>query len=175
MDFVSVVIIILGAAVLAALIRYGMKFRDILEAFGRIEVRKSSYQEKLDRKGNVDQTAEEKVSYDRRRLEDNRENYNRIYSRYAVASQLIGLFPLLGILGTVLGLISSDLTDIDSLVAGLTEALRTTLWGLVAAIVLKAVDAVVPGKLVNDIDARFDTVDSAIERLSLETIIKEGQ
>ena len=175
MDFVSVVIIILGAAVLAALIRYGMKFRDILEAFGRIEVRKNSYKEKLDKKGNVDRTAEEKVSYDRRRLEENRENYNRIYSRYAVASQLIGLFPLLGILGTVLGLISSDLTDIDSLVAGLTEALRTTLWGLVAAIVLKAVDAVVPGKLVNDIDARFDTVDSAIERLSLETIIKEGQ
>ena len=41
MDFVSVVIISLGAVVLAALIRYGMKFRDILEAFEEIEVAKS--------------------------------------------------------------------------------------------------------------------------------------
>ena len=116
-----------------------------------------------------------KVSYDRRRLEENRDVYNRLYPYYAVASQLIGLFPLLGILGTVLGLISSDLADIDSLVAGLTEALRTTLWGLVCAIVLKAVDAVVPGKLVNDIEAKFETVDGAIERLNLENIMKEAR
>ena len=133
------------------------------------------YEEKLDKKGNVDTTAAVKVSYDRRRLEENRDAFNRLYPYYAVASQLIGLFPLLGILGTVLGLISSDLADIDSLVAGLTEALRTTLWGLVCAIVLKAVDAVVPGKLVNDIEAKFETVDGAIERLNLENIMKEAR
>lgn len=175
MDFVSVMIILLGLAVLAALAISSMRFKGILDAFGQIEIRKSSYEEKLDKKGNVDTTAAVRVSYDRRKLEENREAYNKLYSRYSVASQLIGLFPLLGILGTVLGLISSDLTDIDSLVAGLTEALRTTLWGLVAAIVLKGADAVVPGKLVNDIDAKFDTVDAAIERLSLENIIKEAK
>ena len=59
--------------------------------------------------------------------------------------------------------------------SGLSEALQTTFWGLVNAIVLKAVDAVLPGKLVNDIDAKFDTVDSAIERLSLENIMKEAK
>lgn len=175
MDFISIVIFLLGAAVLAALIRCSMKFRTILDAFGRIEVRKSIYEEKLDKKGNVDTTAAVKVSYDRRRLEENRDAFNRLYPYYAVASQLIGLFPLLGILGTVLGLISSDLADIDSLVAGLTEALRTTLWGLVCAIVLKAVDAVIPGKLVNDIEAKFETVDGAIERLNLENIMKEAR
>ncbi|MBQ6293517.1 MAG: MotA/TolQ/ExbB proton channel family protein [Lachnospiraceae bacterium] len=175
MDFISVVIYLLGAAVLALLIWCSMRFRKILDAFGRIEVKQSIYEEKLDKKGNIDTTAAVKASYDRRRLEENREAYNKLYPIYAVGAQLIGLFPLLGILGTVLGLISSDLTDIDSLVAGLTEALRTTLWGLVAAIVLKAVDAIVPGKLVNDIDARFDTVDAAIERLNLENIMKEAK
>ena len=70
---------------------------------------------------------------------------------------------------------TSNLADIDSLVAGLSEALRTTFWGLVWAIILKAADAVVPGKLVTDIDAQFDTVDSAIERLSLENIMKEAK
>lgn len=175
MDFVSVVIILLGLAVFAALGYYSMRFRDILSAFAHIEVRKSSYEEKLDKKGNIDTAAALRVSYDRRKLEENREAYNKFYSRYVVASQLIGLFPLLGILGTVLGLISSDLADIDSLVAGLTDALRTTLWGLVCAIVLKAADAAVPGKLVNDIDARFETVDGAIERLSLENIMKEAK
>ena len=175
MDFISILIILLGLAVLAALGLSSIRFKEVLAAFDRIEVRKSTYEEKLDKKGNVDTAAAVRVSYDRKKLEENRENYNRIYSRYVVASQLIGLFPLLGILGTVLGLVTSDLTDIDSLVAGLSEALYTTLWGLVAAIILKAVDAVVPGKLVNDIDAKFDTVDAAIERLSLESIIKEAQ
>ena len=104
MDFISIVIFLLGAAVLAALIRCSMIFRAILDAFGRIEVRKSIYEEKLDKKGNVDTTAAVKVSYDRRRLEENRDAFNRLYPYYAVASQLIGLFPLLGILGTVLGI-----------------------------------------------------------------------
>ncbi len=175
MDFISVLIIILGIAVLAVLLWCSMKFKEILLAFGRIEVRENAYREKLDKKGNVSATAEQKVSYDRKKLEENREEYNKRYSFYVVASQLISLFPLLGIFGTVLGLVTSDLADIDSLVAGLSQALWTTFWGLVCAIILKAVDAILPGKLVNDIDARFDTVDSAIERLSLETIIKEAQ
>ena len=62
MDFISIVIFLLGAAVLAALIRCSMRFRAILDAFGRIEVRKSIYEEKLDKKGNVDTTAAVKVS-----------------------------------------------------------------------------------------------------------------
>ncbi len=175
MDFVSVVIIILGVAVLAALLLCSMRFQAVLEAFDRIEVKQSSYEEKLDKKGNVDTTAALRVSFDRKKLEENREAYNKLYSRYVVASQLIGLFPLLGIFGTVLGLVTSNLADIDSLVAGLGEALRTTFWGLVCAIILKAVDAVIPGKLVNDIDAKFDTVDGAIERLSLENIMKAAK
>ena len=175
MDLISVLIIILGAAVLAALIRYSLRFKEILLAFDRIEEKENSYHERLDRSGNVSARAEQKVSYDRKKLEENREAYNRLYSRYVVASQLISLFPLLGIFGTVLGLVTSNLADIDSLVAGLSQALWTTFWGLVCAIALKAVDAVLPGRLVNDIDARFDAVDGAIERLSLEAIIKEAQ
>jgi len=175
MDFISIIIVILGLAVLGALIMFSMRFREILAAFGRIEIRKNSYEEKLDKKGNIDTRAAVTVSYDRKKLEENRENYNSLYSRYVVASQLISLFPLLGIFGTVYGLVTSDLADIESLVSGLSEALQTTFWGLVSAIVLKAVDAVLPGKLVNDIDAKFDTVDSAIERLSLENIMKEAK
>lgn len=175
MDFVSVLIFLFGAAELAALVWCGLRFKAVLLNFGRIELKENSYHEKLDRKGNISARAEEKVSYNRKKLEENREVYNKQYSVYAVASQLIGLFPLLGILGTVLGLISSDLTDIDSLVGGLTEALRTTLWGLVFAIVLKAADAFVPGKLVKDIDAKFETVDDAIARLNLESIMKEAK
>ncbi len=175
MDFISVLIILFGAADLGWLIWCSMKFRTILDAFGRIEVRQSIYEEKLDKKGNVDTTAAVKVSYDRRRLEENRDAYNKQYPLYAVGSQLIGLFPLFGILGTVIGLISSDLTDINSLVTGLTDALRTTLWGLIWAIILKGADAFVPGKLVNDIDAKFETVDDAIARLNLENIMKEAK
>ena len=69
---------------------------------------------------------------------------------------MIPIFPLLGILGTVAGLILQVMTsDASAIYAALHLALSSTLYGLIAAIVLKIVEASIVQKHINEIDAMF--------------------
>ncbi|MBR6044960.1 MAG: MotA/TolQ/ExbB proton channel family protein [Ruminococcus sp.] len=65
---------------------------------------------------------------------------------YSVFVNLTGIFPLLGILGTVsslLGLVK-DMTDVEGSFYG---ALTSTFWGLVFAITFKLLDGVISAKI----------------------------
>lgn len=147
------------------------KFKDILEEFRNIEIVKNQYTETMGSKGDVKISTPSVVEYDRKNLEENRIEFNKQYAKYVVYSQWISLFPLLGIFGTVLGLVlNRDPSNVEQLVSGLSVALWTTLVGLVCSIMLRFIDAIWPGKLVNDIDAKFNTVDGAINRITLERI-----
>lgn len=84
------------------------------------------------------------------------ENFNRILLKYDVFGQLVPIFPLLGILGTVSGLIQ-QLKDIDAMQEALATSMSTTFFGLIAAIVLKVVDALLVSRTVNDMSQYFDT------------------
>lgn len=173
MDFLNIicciVIILFGVAVFLLLLSSMGTFRGILAEFTKIEFSSSGYEEKLLEQGNVKIVTPTVVDYDRKKLEENRVRFHQSYAGYVVYSQWIALFPLLGILGTVLGLVlHPDFYDIEGLIAGLSGALWTTFWGLICSIILKFFDAIGPGRLMNEIDARFHTVDGAIERLTLE-------
>ena len=64
--------------------------------------------------------------------------FGRITEQYLAFSQTIPIFPLLGILGTVVGLILQVSTqDASEIYASLDLALTSTLYGLLAAIALK--------------------------------------
>ena len=72
-------------------------------------------------------------------------------------SQLIPLFPLLGILGTVMGLMGQLAAgDISTMFHSLSGALNTTFVGLVCAIVLKLIDTLLPGKVIYDTEVKLD-------------------
>lgn len=166
-----VIIVLFGIVVGCCLASSQGAFRKIREEFKNIEMKTSDYQESLKDAGDLRISMPVEIAYDRKKLEDNRVLFNRTYAGYVVYSQWISLFPLLGILGTVMGLVfNRDMSDVDNLVAGLSMALWTTFFGLVCSILLKFFDAVGPGKLINEIDARFEAVDSAINRLSLEKL-----
>lgn len=81
-------------------------------------------------------TAEELLEY--------REKTNRVY---ALFSNFTTMFPLLGMLGTVVSLImmtgSIDTAATESFFAALTS----TFWGIVAALIFKALDALVSYKI----------------------------
>ena len=65
---------------------------------------------------------------------------------YSVFVNLTGIFPLLGILGTVvslLGLVADD-TDVTSNFYG---ALTSTFWGLIFAIIFKFMDGIISAKI----------------------------
>lgn len=67
-------------------------------------------------------------------------------SLYSVFVNLTGIFPLLGILGTVTSLLNlvADTSDITGNFYG---ALTSTFWGLIFAIIFKFLDGVISAKI----------------------------
>ena len=84
------------------------------------------------------------------------EDFKKILLRYDTFGQFVPVFPLLGILGTVCGLIQ-QLGDIDAMYEALATSMSTTFWGLIAAIVLKLIDAFVVSSRVNEMSFIFDS------------------
>ena len=80
--------------------------------------------------------------------------FNGLCSEHGIYEQLIPIFPLLGILGTVAGILNQN---------DMNLALETTLWGLVFAIGLKALDALFPSRIINDVEVKLDDFDRKLE------------
>ena len=85
-----------------------------------------------------------------------KEEYDKIQLIYATFEQFVPIFPLLGILGTVAGLIQ-QLDNIDEMRDALAVSMSTTFLGLIAAIVLKFADAILVNKTVSAMGLYFDT------------------
>lgn len=84
-------------------------------------------------------------------------NFNKTCSWYQVFSQMVPLFPLLGILGTVSGLmLQVDAQDINGILGALKTALDTTFLGLVWAIFLKIIVVVLPARIIHDAGIMLD-------------------
>lgn len=61
---------------------------------------------------------------------------------YTVFITLISVFPLLGMLGTVIALLSLDLSgDTEALKGNFFQALDTTMWGIIFAVIFKIINA----------------------------------
>lgn len=79
--------------------------------------------------------------------------------RYMLYINITAIFPLMGILGTVLGLITitQDLTNVTS---NFFAALTSTFWGLVFSIIYKMLDGILASK----IEDNDKSVDLYLER-----------
>ena len=172
-------IIIFGALILFFEFYVLARLRQIYKSFDKIRVRIHSTNDEdewIDDVGNVGLSTTVNVRYDRDELELNRGRFSVAYANYVTCGQLTSLLPLLGILGTVAGLItSSGTTDMSQMISGLGTAMWTTLCGLVASIGLKALDAVLLGRLVNLIDAKFNEADTIITRQTLQTEVRQAK
>ncbi len=65
---------------------------------------------------------------------------------YSVFVNLTGIFPLLGILGTVISLLSL-VSDTSNITGNFYGALTSTFWGLVFAIIFKFLDGIISAKI----------------------------
>ncbi|MDO5558946.1 MAG: MotA/TolQ/ExbB proton channel family protein [Oscillospiraceae bacterium] len=76
-------------------------------------------------------------------------SFNWINFFYTVFLAIVSLFPLLGMLGTVLSLLALDISteNTDALKQNFFIALDTTAWGLVFSIIFKAVHSFVQTKI----------------------------
>lgn len=62
---------------------------------------------------------------------------------HQVFVSITSILPLLGILGTVIALLSSSAADINVLKVNFTSALTSTFWGLAGAIICKVLEGVI--------------------------------
>ena len=166
--FFCVAIGVFGGITLIKLFGVRGKFVRIENLFDeRIKIENNQYKEGMATPGELTVREVKETRYDQVELEKARAEYSQQYAEYVVQSQAIALFPLLGIFGTVLGLVMDNgLRSGDF--SGLNMALWTTLAGLVCSIGLKLVDANYVGKMVNIIDSRFNAVDAALDRQLLK-------
>ena len=175
--FMTAGIVILGVLTGFKLLDYTKKFDEILGNFRHIkETDFGSYTETLEKEGSPTvRSSSGSFVYNRSMLEANRDEYNRIYAEYVAYAQMIPIFTLLGILGTVVGLMLSSTDNVESLVKGLGAALLTTLAGLICSIALKIYDATKCGVRINLIDAEFAKADSIITRQTLKEEVNRAR
>ncbi len=82
--------------------------------------------------------------------------FNKIQLKYSIFEQFVPIFPLLGILGTVAGLMQR-LGNIGDMQSALGTSIRTTFFGLIAAILLKIIDAIWVSNTVDKMGLFFET------------------
>ena len=74
---------------------------------------------------------------------DMRNHTGKLYSLFV---NLTGIFPLLGILGTVISLLGM-VSDMSNVQGNFYGALTSTFWGLIFSIIFKPLDGVVAAKI----------------------------
>lgn len=155
MDFITVLIIILGAANLGV-------FFITQRAVAGLE---KLVHPKADRRNGISAdlslTSEETAQLGK--------SSARASFFYTLFLNLTAVFPLLGILGTVISLMK--LSGADDIAASFGMALRTTLWGLIFAIVFKLMDSLISAKL----DRALDEADYLIHEHDLEKLEKRSE
>ena len=87
--------------------------------------------------------SKEEVKKTKFKLRKMRETSEKYYSMY---TNLAGIFPLLGILGTVISLLPM-VQDITNMQQNFFVALTSTLWGLIFAIFFKVLDGVLAPRI----------------------------
>lgn len=100
--------------------------------------------------------------------------FNKACSWHGVFAQFIPVFPLLGILGTVAGLmLEIQASDITGMMASLDVALSTTFSGLIFAILLKIMEAVFPSRIIYDVEVMLDDFDKKLSIAEMFQNFKE--
>lgn len=109
------------------------------------------------------------VEIDNRAVDSARDDFNKAGSSYISYTQLIPVFPLLGLFGTICGLLPglSQMTtnDMTGLYGSLSVALVSTFFGLIASIILKLYIALKSSRIINDIECQLVEIDRKYENL----------
>lgn len=155
----------INVIILAALLIVFIGIMVSRSGFGRIldDIKRKKDNPEYRRTFNRSEKAMESVRRDTVKfnaMDKPREEFDESCARYSAWVQMITLFPLLGLLGTIIGMIPglqemAGSGNVDSLYSCLSVALTSTFYGLIASIFLKFITSCFVDTLVDKIDAIF--------------------
>ena len=162
-NYASEMIVILGVIVLGGLLFNGLALSDQKNRIKEALERKNKKYDVNSNSKEIDETDDESVSIRPDTIRKYETDFNKKCSWHGVLAQIIPIFPLLGILGTVTGLmLQIQSSDIEGMMNSLDVALTTTFWGLIFAIGLKLLDALFPSRIIYDVEVMIDDFDKKI-------------
>lgn len=182
MKFIEIIAVIIdpviwaaGAAVLLFLITYAKKFRLLNEEL--ISLHYGVQGKAVLNKKNLSLKQRDTAVSKREDIYKFKGDFNDLCGKYATLVQMIPLFPLLGILGTVAGLILQVSTqETEAIYAALNTSLSSTFYALLMAIGLKIVDSFFVLSRVNEIETTFDDYDLKLrDAISLRDFDNEDE
>lgn len=173
-NFANVGIVIFGIVIAVLLLYNGVALSN----------QKSRIEEALLRKNNIytikvaskeiEENEDESAAITPDTIRKYENDFNRKCSWHGILVQCIPIFPLLGILGTVAGLmLELRASGMDAMMASLDVALGTTLWGLIFAILLKIIEAVFPSRIIYDVEVMLDDFDKKLSIAEMFQKFKE--
>ncbi|MDO5148460.1 MAG: MotA/TolQ/ExbB proton channel family protein [Oscillospiraceae bacterium] len=158
------VILVFGVAVLFGLIFIGVRLKKVYDKLkdGRItgEIRISANTPPEKAKEMLEKLQKESNTNGRESIKEVKSIFNSLCVWHTICAVSISIFPLLGVLGTVAGLILSVNAEGSDVLNSLDVALETTFYGLLFAIILKFIDTLCPSMLIDRIDVAIDKIES---------------
>ena len=165
-------IILLTAVMLVAVIFNYTKLKDHLHTISNA-LNGKEVKRKVDSRGKVTEMTRE-IAADVDTIHAYENKYNDSRAAYETISQLIPVFPLMGILGTVAGIMGqTNAPNSSEIVGSLNVALGSTLWGLIASISLKLIITLLNGRVVNSVDNMLDAYDTTIRTRGILSSIRD--
>lgn len=165
----NTVIIICGLALLVAMFMNYNKLSSQKERIGEILDRRNKKYRKNKDTQELEEEDDESSSVTPDTIRNYENTFNELCSLHNAFSQLIPVFPLLGVLGTVSGLIlNAKAGNTEQMLTSLNTALYTTFFGLISAIILKVFDTLFPSKTINDVEVMLDDFDKKMDLADME-------
>ncbi len=161
---IDAIILIFGVALLFKLKKVNKNMIEIKKKSEKAYSSTSSNAMKNDA-GNLEKNT--KTTFNRQEHEPIRKKFNAENLDFIKYVSLISVLPLMGLLGTVIGLMPGLLAvkeqNFDVLYSSLSTALTSTFIGLLLSIILKIYVSEGPDKVVNGIETDFDEIDRLYE------------
>jgi biopolymer transport protein ExbB/TolQ len=121
----------------------------------------------------VDSFDDSNISITPDTIRKHEKEFNSFCTGHALLIQLITILPLLGILGTVAGIMLelNNTSDTEKMLSSLYLALSSTLYGLLASIFLKVYDSLNSSKIINDTEVLLEDYNN---KLNLSKVMNQN-
>lgn len=172
--FFSLLILCVFIFILVCLLNMNSKFENMLSKYKTEEKRNGGESTPIVSEENV-VISKNKGIPDTNWMENYQEEFEENLSNYNAASSLISLMPMLGILGTVYGLIRQvSSIGIEEITNSIGVALITTFWGMLFAIILKCIDSLLVGKRLDKVQTVINQFETQLTNMNIRSQLVKG-